>query len=220
MGKIKNKILEKQTAEDSIDKLFHLSAIQNKNVELSYTGKDISSDGGLLLLKELENQIGIISGLSNCINDERDQRYIDHSLEQLLSQRIYQIAAGYEDANDCDELRGDSIFKICSDKLPISGDDLASQPTMSRFENSVSRSELYRIAEHFGLCFINSYESEPEVIIIDCDDTNNNAYGNQLQIEYNHYYREYCFMPLHIYEGLSGKLITTILKTRKKIKSN
>jgi len=132
-------------------------------------------------------------------------------LKQLLSQRIYQIAAGYEDANDCNELRSDSILKICSDQLPISGNDLASQPTMSRFENSVRRSELYRIAECFALCFINSYESEPEVIIIDCDDTNNNAYGNQLQIEYNHYYGEYCFMPLHIYEGLSGKLITTIL---------
>ncbi len=120
MSKIKNKISEKQTSENSQDKLFHLSAIQNKNIELSYTGKDISSDGGLLLLKELENQIGIISDLSKCINDDRDQRYTQHNLEQLLSQRIYQIAAGYEDANDCDELRNDSILKICSGQLPIS----------------------------------------------------------------------------------------------------
>jgi hypothetical protein len=90
---------------------------------------------------------------------------------------------------------------------------------MSRFENSVRRSELYRIAEHIALSFINSYESEPEVIIIDCDDTNNNAHGNQLQIEYNHYYGEYCFMPLHIYEGLSGKLITTILKPGRRSKA-
>ena len=195
MSKIKNKISENQTSENPQNQLFQLSTIQGKNVELSYTGEDISSDGGLLLLKEVENQTGIISGISQCINDGRDQRYIDHSLEQLISQRVYQIAAGYEDANDCDALRRDSIFKLCSDKLPISGDELASQPTMSRFENSVSRSELYRIAELFALCFINSYQSEPEVIIIDCDDTNNNAYGNQLQIEYNHYYGEYCFMP-------------------------
>ena len=151
MSKITNKISEKQTAENYQSKLFHLSAIQNKNIELSYTGKDISSDGGLLLLKELENQ----------------------------------IAAGYEDANDCDELRSDSILKICSDQLPISGNDLASQPTMSRFENSVRRSELYRIAECFALCFINSYASEPEVIIIDCDDTNNNAPGQSLSPDYH-----------------------------------
>jgi hypothetical protein len=136
-----------------------------------------------------------------------------------LSQRIYQIAAGYEDANDCDELRQDSIFKMCSGKLPVSGDALASQPTMSRFENSVGRTGLYRVAEHFANCFINSYESEPEVIIVDCDGTNNNAHGNQLQIEYNHYYGEYCFMPLHIYEGLSGKLITTVLKPGRRSKS-
>lgn len=219
MCKSKNKISHSQTTENSQSQLFHLSDIQKKSVELSYTGEDTSSDGGLLLLREVEKQTGIISGIGKCIKDDRDQRYIDHSLKQLLSQRIYQIAAGYEDANDCDELRSDSILKICSDQLPISGNDLASQPTMSRFENSVRRSELYRIAEHFAQCFINSYESEPEVIIVDCDDTNNNAYGNQLQIEYNNYYGEYCFMPLHIYEGLSGKLITTILKPGRRSKS-
>ncbi len=79
-----------------------------------------------------------------------------------------------------------------------SGGDLTSQPTMSRFENLVSISELYYIAKHIASCFINSYESEPEVIIIDCVDTNNNAHGNQLQIKYNHYYGEYRFMPLYI----------------------
>ena len=219
MSKINNKISKNQIAETAQHQLFQLSDVQGKSVEISYTGKDISSDGGLLLLKELEKQTGIISGISKCITDNRDQRYIDHSLEQLLSQRIYQIAAGYEDSNDCDELRSDSVFKICSGKLPQSEGDLASQPTMSRFENSVRRSELYRIAEQIALCFINSYESEPEVIIIDCDDTNNNAYGNQLQIEYNHYYGEYCFMPLHIYEGISGKLITTILKPGRRSKA-
>ena len=110
MDKITNKISEGLTVENPQSQLLHLSSIQNKSLELSYTGKDISSDGGLLLLKEVETQTGIISGLSKCINDDRDQRYIDHSLAQLLSQRIYQIAAGYEDANDCDELRCDSIF--------------------------------------------------------------------------------------------------------------
>ena len=75
MSKITNKISDNKTAENSHGKLFHLSAIQNKNIELSYTGKDISSDGGLLLLKELENQIGIISDIANCLSDNRDQRY-------------------------------------------------------------------------------------------------------------------------------------------------
>ena len=102
MDKIRNKISENQTTENPQDQLFQLSAVQGKKVELSYSGKDISSDGGLLLLKEVENQTGIISGMGNCINGGRDQRYVDHTLEQLLSQRIFQIAAGYEDANDCE----------------------------------------------------------------------------------------------------------------------
>ena len=204
--------------QDTDQCLINLFPINNKRTELSYTGRDISSDGGLLLLKEVENQIGLIDNLHNCIHDERDQRYVRHKLKQLLLQRVYQIASGYEDANDCNDLRGDAIFKLCSDQLPDSDPDLASQPTMSRFENMVSRSDLYRMAECFAQTFINSYHSEPEVIIIDCDDTNNNAYGNQLQIEFNNYYGEYCFMPLHIYEGLSGKLITTILKPGRRSK--
>ena len=200
------------------ENLLELFPVKNKKVELSFTGKDISSDGGLLLLKEVENQIGVISSLTDCITDDRDTRYTQHSINELLSQRIYQIAAGYEDANDCNDLRKDSILKICAGKLPESDNELSSQSTMSRFENSVRRSELYRMAKSIAQHFINSYESEPSLIIIDCDDTNNNAYGEQLLIEFNNYYKEYCFMPLHIYEGLSGKLITTILKPGRRSK--
>lgn len=119
-----------------------LFSVQEKMVEPAYTGEDISSDGGLLLLKEVENQIGIISKLTDCITDERDQRYVQHTLKKILSQRIYQIASGYEDANDCNKLRSDAIIKMCAESLPVSDPDLASQPTMSCFENSVSRSEL------------------------------------------------------------------------------
>ncbi len=207
-----NKIGEKQTK-------LYLSELNNKPVELDFTGEKISSDGGLLLLKEVENQINIIKDFTNCIDDERDQRYIDHTVESIVSQRVYQIASGYEDANDCNFLRDDAILKICSNRLPESDLDLGSQSTMSRFENSVRRSELYRIAKMFVLKFISSYETEPSVIILDADDTNHNAYGNQLLIEFNKYYGEYVFMPLHIYEGLSGKLITTILKPGRRSKS-
>ena len=206
-----NKIENTQTS-------LNLFSVQNKPIELSYTGEEISSEGGLLLLKELENQINIIKGFSSCIEDERDQRYVDHTIESLVSQRVYQIASGYEDANDCNSLRKDAILKLCSGQLPETGMDLGSQPTMSRFENSVRRSELYRIAKMFVSNFISSYESEPKVIILDPDDTNHSAYGNQLQIEYNNYYGDYVFMPLHIYEGLSGKLITTILKPGRRSK--
>ncbi len=199
--------------------ILNLFPIQQKSLELTYSGEKISSDGGLLILKEIDNQTGIIDGFKNCIQDNRDQRYIDHTVKDILSQRIFQIAAGYEDANDCNALKDDAIMKLCSDKLPENDGDLSSQSTMSRFENSVSRTELYKIAEMFVIAFINSYSEEPPVIILDADDTNHNAYGDQLQIEFNNYYGEYVFMPLHIYEGLSGKLITTILKPGRRSKS-
>jgi DDE family transposase len=207
--------------ENSNDKqgvLFGLSGVRNKDVTLSFTGSDISSDGGLLLLKECEQQVGIIKSIAGCLRDERHPSYIHHSLEQLLTQRVFQIAAGYEDGDDCDSLRTDDIFKLCSGKLPSDG-ALASQPTMSRFEHAPSRSELYRICESFIDGFIGSYAEQPEVIVLDCDDTNSNTYGNQQLTLYNDYYGEYCYMPLHIYEGLSGKLITTILKPGRRSKN-
>jgi len=83
----------------------NLFPIQGKNIELSFNGDRISSDGGLLLLRELESQLNLLSSASNCIHDERDQRYVDHSVKELLIQRVFQIAAGYEDCNDCNDLR-------------------------------------------------------------------------------------------------------------------
>jgi hypothetical protein len=198
--------------------LFDLAPLKGKTVSVSFTGSDISSDGGLLLLRECDHQIGIIDGISKCLNDDRHPSYVRHSFKELLTQRVFQIAAGYEDADDCDSLRGDDILKICSGKLP-GGADLASQPTMSRFENAVGNKELYGIAEAFLNHFIRSYDQEPPVIILDADDTNSTTYGGQQLSVFNDYYGDYCLMPLHIYEGHSGKLITTILKPGSRSKS-
>lgn len=205
---------------ESSKPILNLFPVEDKKVELTFSGDRISSNGGLLLLREVENQIGIIDKISNCITDSRDQRYISHSIKEMLTQRVFQIAAGYEDCNDSDDLRSDMILKTCVGRLPQSGDELASQPTMSRLENSVGRKELYLIGKELFRSFIGSYAQVPKVIILDCDDTNNNTYGQQELNFYNHYYREHCYMPLHIYEGLSGKLVTTILKPGRRDKQN
>jgi len=195
-----------------------LFPIQGKTIELSFNGERISSDGGLLLLRELDKKLNLLSSASNCILDGRDERYIDYSVKELLIQRVFQIAAGYEDCNDCNDLREDMILKMCADRLPQSDNDLASQPTMSRLENSVTRSDLIRLGKCLVDNFIGSYSESPSVIILDCDDTNNDTYGQQELALFNNYYNEYCYMPLHIYEGLSGKLITTILKPGRRNK--
>lgn len=200
------------------DKTLQLFPVAGKAVELDFTGDKISSDGGALLLKEIENQIGIVKAINSAMTDNRDQRYVTHDIKNLITQRVFQIACAYEDANDCNSLKNDAVFKLCADLLPDTDTDLASQPTMSRFENVASRATLYRIAEAIINVFIRSYEEKPEVIVLDFDDTNNNVHGGQQLSLYNSYYSEHCFMPLHIYEGISGKLITTILKPSKRSK--
>jgi len=221
-----NKSTRKQVSEDNSENnyspptLFKLSPVSKKPIELRFTAERISADGGLLLLKEVENNIGIINSITDCINDDRHPSYVRHTIHSMISQRVFQIAAGYEDTNDCDTLKDDAVLKICAGQLPETSHSLASQPTMCRLENHPSSRELYHIAEAFVNNFINSYSTEPSVIILDCDDTNINAYGQQQEIEFNNYYGEYCFMPLHIYEGLSGKLITTILKPGRRSKTS
>ncbi len=195
--------------------LFNLSGLGNKEVEMKFTMEQTSNDGGLLLLREVEKQVGLISSLANCINDERHQSYVEHSIKSMLSQRVMQIAAGYEDANDCNVLNDDEILKLCANQEKA----LATQPTISRFENKVNTKELYNMAKVFVDQFMASYESEPGIVILDPDDTNSFTYGQQELTLFNNYYGDYCYMPLHIYEGFSGKLITTILKPGRRSKS-
>ena len=205
----------KNSTEFCSPTLFNLSNFSSKKVEVRFNAEQTSSDGGLLLLKEVENQIGIISDLASCINDTRHQSYVKHGRDQMFCQRVMQIAAGYEDANDCNTLRNDGILKVCSGQEKT----LATQPTMSRFENQLSRKELYDMAKVFVDQFVASYPSQPKVIILDCDDTSSILYGQQELGLFNSYYNDYCYMPLHIYEGISGKLITTILKPGRRSKS-
>jgi len=181
-------------------------------VEATFDGGNVTSDAGVLFLRAVEKGTGVIRGLVAAIQDRRDQRYVDHSLEDLLRQRVFQIAQGYEDGIDCNDLRGDPAFKVGCERAPLSGEDLASQPTMSRLENSVSRSDLYRMAQALADSFIASYTPPPEAIILDIDDTDDPTHGAQQGSLFNGYYGEYCFLPLHLYEGQSGKLITTILR--------
>jgi hypothetical protein len=193
-----------------------ISDAEGKPIFLNFSGPDQTSDAGVLLLKEVEEQIGIIEKMSGVIRDDLDARYVKHTLTDLLIQRVSQIGCGYEDGNDCNILRGDPAFKMTAGRNPETGKDLCSQPTMSRFENSVSRTDLYRIALIFAGNFVSSYAAAPPVIVIDFDDTEDKVFGSQQYTLFNGYYGDYCYLPLHVYEGLSGKLITTILKPGKR----
>ncbi len=198
--------------------LFSLDPIEGKRVEVSFTAPDLSSQGGLLLLGGLDHRIGLIDRLTGCLEDKRCPWLIDHTYDEMLTQRIFQVACGYEDADDCDLLRDDSVLKMCAGKSPDSS-PLSSQPTMTRLENGRSIRELYEMGVCFVEEFIASYDEEPECIILDCDDTSFNAYGEQQGTLFNDYYGEKCYMPLLIFEGISGKMILPMLRTGRRNKS-
>jgi len=190
--------------------------IFSKTVELDFNGGDLSSDTGLILLRQIEQKLGIIKRIADVLPDDRHQSYIHHDLWHLLSQRVFQIAAGYEDGNDCDSLRHDPILKMVCDKKPQSDKPLASQPTMSRFENSLGSKDLYKIADAILAHFIASYDKPPKAILLDLDDTDDPTHGKQQLSLFNDWYHEYCYQPMHIYEGQSGKLVASILRPGKR----
>jgi len=214
-GSNANKTSSATFNESSVNQI-KLHNIADIPTVIDFDGGMLSSDAGILLLAEVEKEVGIIKAIAEVIPDHRNQSYVDHSVSDLLLQRVLQISSGYEDANDCNPMRYDPIFKIIAERLPLDGSPLASQPTMSRFENSISRSTLYRIAEILLDNFISSYDKPPRLIVFDFDDTDDTTYGGQQLCMFNNYYKDYCFMPLHVYEGLSGKLIATILKPGKR----
>ena len=193
----------------------HLAPVGDKAVVLACDGGRLSSDAGLVLLKDPDEQLGLTRALAAVLQDPRDPRRVHFTLHDLLKQRVLQIAAGYEDANDANTLRHDPLFKLLLGRLPDTGAPLASQPTLSRFENHVSRTELYRMARVLVEQFLASYARPPQLIVLDVDDTEDPVHGEQEQARYDGYYGGYCFLPLHLYEGLSGRLITTIFKAKR-----
>src|SRR5712691_12198342 len=140
-----------------------LAPVGDRTVALDFDGGRLSSDAGLIWLKDIDDQLGLTRALAAVLADARDARRIHFTPEDILKQRIFQIAAGYEDANDANTFRHDPIFKLLLDRLPETGAPLASQPTISRFENSVSRTELYRLALVLVDQFIASYSHPPNL---------------------------------------------------------
>ena len=176
---------------------FHPS--NGKTVRADFNGGELSSDFGALLLRETILHSGLIEKLSSAIHDRRHQSYVDHSLQDLLVQRVIQMACGYEDANDSNQLRKDPMFKLATGRNPLESDNhLASAPTFTRLGKSMTRTDIYRMAEAFVHHFISSYERPPMAIIIDLDHTPAITHGGQQMNLFNAKYQDYCYLPLMI----------------------
>jgi len=194
---------------------FDLPAVCGKKVSVAFDGGLLSSDGGVLLLRGVERRLGIAERLSGCMADRRDPARIDHTLAEMLRLRMFLIAAGYEDADDCDSLRADPAFKLAVGRLPETGAALCSQPTMSRLENARSRSEIARMMGAMVDLFCASWRRPPRSLTLDIDDTLDRVHGHQQLSLFNAHYDERCFLPIHIYEAGSGKPVAVILRAGK-----
>jgi Transposase DDE domain group 1 len=187
--------------------------VAGHTIRADFEGGALSSDFGVLILRGIDRQIGLTARLAAAIHDTRHPSYIDHPLRDLLAQRIYQIASGYADGNDANSLRRDPLFTLGVERPPLAPEqDLASAPTFSRLEHSVDRKDLYRLTEALVAHFVASYPEPPATIVLDLDHTDDPTHGQQELAFYNHYYKNYGYLPLLIFEGLSGALVTACLR--------
>jgi len=193
----------------SIAQKIEFGSIKSKKVEVNFNGGLITSDAGVLLLRQAEQKIGLLKKLSSCIRDRRHKSYTKHTIETTIKQRVFAIACGYEDVNDHDELRKDPMFKIAVDKN-VRDSNLASSPTICRMENSITREELIEMSKIFVENFIESFESAPEELILDFDATDTKLHGNQEGRFFHGYYDNYCYLPLNVWCG--SQLLVTYLR--------
>ena len=194
---------------------FFLPAVCHKKVTAAFDGGRLSSDSGVILLSLAERRRAIARTLAALIEDPRDPAHITHTVEDVLRARVLAIACGYPDGNDFHFLRSDPAFKLACGRLPETGADLCSQPTISRWENAPTLREIIRLTYALIDIWCGSYKAPPRSVVLDIDDTLDVAHGRQEMAEWNAHYDERCFLPIHIYDTATGRPVAMILRPGK-----
>ncbi len=164
------------------------------HIQADFTGGAITSDGGVLLLRDMDRRLGLTKAISNRFSDTRKRTRIQHDCLSLLRQRVYAIYLGYEDLNDHQSLHEDILLQTALGK----NKSLASSPTLCRFENSMGRREAVAIHEVLVESFIASFSAPPKKLILDFDATDDAVHGRQEDRLFHGYYDYYCFLPLYV----------------------
>jgi len=172
-----------------------------KPVHVEFSESGATSDGGAVLLGALDRSLGLTDLFASCLFDGRQSAKVEHSMLDLVRQRIFSMACGYEDANDAAFLRSDPMQKMLSDRDPVRGDDLASQPTLSRFENSVTASDCLRLGEEMARLLIQRHRKrlgsrKVREITLDFDGSRDGTHGDQQLSLFNGHYGNWCYFPL------------------------
>jgi len=191
-----------------------LSPVSGKTVIAKFDGGLLSSDGGILVLREIEQRLRVADRLAACIQDPRLPDQITHSLADIIRFRLLMIAAGYEDGNDADTLRGDPMFKMALDLSP-SDRERCSQPTISRLENLPDARALLRLGRAMVDLYCESFQQVPGRITLDIDDTFDAVHGGQQLRLFNAHYDEYGFQPIVVFDG-AGRFVTAVLRPARR----
>jgi hypothetical protein len=175
-------------------------ALFSKPILATFDQPDSSSDGGAILLKAIDTELGLTERLAGCIHDERESGKVVHKLFDLFRQRVYGIACGYPDCNDAARLSDDPIHKLLLDRDPVDGNSLGSQPTLSRFENAPSSKDLFKLGCQLADIVIGHHaqrlKSKARLITIDLDPTDDPTHGAQQLTFFNAHYDSYCYLPM------------------------
>ena len=174
----------------------------SKSVSVSFSKESLSSDGGVILLKAIDKKLSLTRSIAETFIDRRQSAKVRHEIIELTRQRIFSLASGYPDCNDAGKLKQDPVLKLMCDRDPITGDDLSSQPTLSRFENSVTRTQLMKLSDRLAGTVLGHQKKRrwgkrrPKRIIIDLDPTHDRTHGQQQLTFFNGYYDTWCYLPL------------------------
>ena len=193
-----------------------LSPVAGKSLTAKFDAGRLSSDGGVIVLREAAMRLGLAEAITAPLVDHRDPSRVQYSYAEMALARMVMIAAGYEDCDDIDTLKADPAFKIAVGRAPDSDADLMSQPTLSRLENLANWRALARIGHNLIDLFCKSYARPPTAIVLDIDDTDDPVHGQQELALFNAHYDCTCFQPIHIFEAMSGKPILSLLRPGKR----
>ena len=182
---------------------------------VNFGGGEFTTDSGVFLLRQVDERLRLTSRLAGCLVDLRDPLRVQHPRIEQMRQRVYQIAAGYEDCDDADSLRSDPAFKLAVGRLPRSAPDLSSQPTLSRFENAVDERELKRLNRELQRTYLTTRPAPGRRIVIDIDSTDDPTHGQQQFSFYHGFYRQHMFHPLLCFDGETGDLLAAMLRPGK-----
>jgi hypothetical protein len=192
-----------------------LPAVSGKKVTAAFDGGAITSDAGVLMLAQAERRLGIAERLAARIPDHRAPTRVTHGLPDILRARFLAIAAGYEDADDLDALRHDPAFKMALGRAPGEKVGLASQPTMSRWENAPDLRTLIRLTHEMIDIYCDSHNAPPAAVTLDIDDTFDAAHGEQQLTFWNGFHGERGYAPIHVYETATGRPVAFVLRPAK-----